>query len=284
MEEIWKSIPGYEGYYEASNMGRIKSCYRMVILSTGRKITVKESILRPTIGPEGYASVGLTIKNFRKSFKVHRLIMLAFEGPSNLLVDHINGDKTDNRLENLEYVTVRENVSRAAKIKRDLPTGVIKIKNKYISKITVNGVYYHLGIYNTSEEAASIYQKALSDLDNIEKYARRFKDSIYGIGVRRIGNKFQVTIRSGKDKFFLGSFCTQKEANDIYNIASNDIANIEKYKKTQRKSKFGNGIRMRDNKFEVWVRKNKKQVYIGRYKTLDEAIFIKSTNENNHQD
>lgn len=99
--EIWKDIPRYEGIYQVSNLGRVKS------LKFGRN-----RILRASTTKKGYHRLNLCLNNQKKAY-AHRLVMLAFSGESDLQVNHINGIKTDNRLENLEYCTPGENARHA---------------------------------------------------------------------------------------------------------------------------------------------------------------------------
>lgn len=105
MEEIWKPIPGFEGYYEASNLGRIKSLDRKMISSLGNEF-IKPGRIRKLIRNEstGYYAVVLCGKT-KKTMTVHRLVALAFlENPDNLeCVNHKNENKHDNRPENLEW-------------------------------------------------------------------------------------------------------------------------------------------------------------------------------------
>jgi hypothetical protein len=112
--EIWKDIPGYEGEYQASDQGRIKSLSRTVRSSNQSSsfdFTLKESILQPGKRDKcGHLSV--VLHNPRKSFGVHKLVMLAFVGkpPSGCCVLHNNGNPADNRLSNLRYDTQSENI------------------------------------------------------------------------------------------------------------------------------------------------------------------------------
>lgn len=116
--EVWKQIPGYEGLYEVSNFGRVK---RTPHVKTGRNwkcpagfsFTVKGKMLKPRKRSSGYLQVNLYRNGRMRTHTVHRLVMLAFVGPSDLTVNHENGDKTDNRLENLEYMTAAENARLA---------------------------------------------------------------------------------------------------------------------------------------------------------------------------
>jgi len=104
-KEIWKDIPNYEGMYQVSNLGRVKSLK-----------FEKERILKPTPDKDGYYNVSLYEGGEVKTNKIHRLVMLAFFGESDLEVNHINGIKADNRFENLEYCTPSENIQHALDI------------------------------------------------------------------------------------------------------------------------------------------------------------------------
>lgn len=110
MKEIWKDVVGYEGKYQASNKGRIRSVTRMIkrkglVLSKGR-------VLKPIIGPKGYAYVSLGQKSH---CTVHRLIAKAFliADSKRPCVNHKNGIKHDNKVDNLEWVSPKENAQHA---------------------------------------------------------------------------------------------------------------------------------------------------------------------------
>lgn len=108
MIEIWKDIPDYEGYYQVSNLGNVKSINHYDKQNRLRK----EKILKPIINHD-YLIVNLSKNGKTKYKRIHRLVLSAFIGKSNLQVDHINCNKKDNRIENLEYVTAKENTKRA---------------------------------------------------------------------------------------------------------------------------------------------------------------------------
>ena len=119
-DEIWKDIPGYEGKYQASNMGRIKSLARIVTSKNQYgdfEWRTKETILSPGKRDSyGHLSVALH-DHHRKSYGIHQLVMLAFcgEPPMGMEVCHNNCNGSDNHLENLRYDTRTENMIDAYK-------------------------------------------------------------------------------------------------------------------------------------------------------------------------
>ncbi|WP_210140394.1 MULTISPECIES: NUMOD4 domain-containing protein [unclassified Staphylococcus] len=111
MEEIWSDIEGYEGYYKVSNKGNIKSLKRTVKHGGSVTRTFPELILKPNKVNFGYLQVTLNKNGKRKSRYVHNLVMESFKGPKKLgyEVNHIDENKENNNLENLEYLTSKEN-------------------------------------------------------------------------------------------------------------------------------------------------------------------------------
>jgi hypothetical protein len=111
MKEVWKDVPGYEGMYQASNTGKIKSLTRIVNSSYGSKMRITGKIKKLCQKPNGYVYVGLSKNGETRSYRVHRLIAMAFiENKSNLSdVNHKNGKKNDNRLSNLEWCSPSQN-------------------------------------------------------------------------------------------------------------------------------------------------------------------------------
>lgn len=111
-EEIWKDIEDYEGLYKVSNMGRVKSLnYRR---------TGKEGILKARDNGNGYLYVFLCKEGIKKTYYVHRLVATAFiENPEGYTeVNHIDENKENNCMDNLEWVTCKENINHGTHNKR----------------------------------------------------------------------------------------------------------------------------------------------------------------------
>ncbi len=115
--ECWKSIPE-NSHYEASNLGRIRSLDRKTLDTIGRQQTRDGRILSPTPSRQGYLKVLLYRDRNRTTRLVHRLVAMAWLGecPDGMQVNHKNGDKADNRIENLEYVSPSENIQHSFRI------------------------------------------------------------------------------------------------------------------------------------------------------------------------
>lgn len=110
MTEIWKPVPGWEGFYSASSFGRIKR-------DAGSPRCRTDRVLKPMLNARGYFTVALVrTGTAQRPMMVHRLVLAAFIGPPPSPThegNHINGDKTDNRIDNLEWATRAENIQHA---------------------------------------------------------------------------------------------------------------------------------------------------------------------------
>ena len=112
MEEIWKDIPEYEGLYQVSNFGRVKSL-SVIRFIRGKYILIKrDKILKQIYNPNGYLYVGLHNNNKSKQYLIHRLVAEAFiDNPlSKPFVNHIDFNRLNNKIDNLEWCTQKENV------------------------------------------------------------------------------------------------------------------------------------------------------------------------------
>lgn len=111
-EEVWRPVPGYRGYYEASSFGRVRSVPRTFRDSLGRPRQFAGRILNPTITDTGYPVVGLCRCGKERQYAVHVVVLLAFEGPppeGKPYGLHNNDVKTNCRIENLRWGTPAEN-------------------------------------------------------------------------------------------------------------------------------------------------------------------------------
>ena len=113
MKEIWKPIYGYEGYYEISNMGNVKTLKRKKYIPKNNSYGyIKERKLKPWKDSNGYMNIDLCKNKKSTRYKVHRLVAETFiDNPENLpFVNHIDFNTSNNKVENLEWVTARGNV------------------------------------------------------------------------------------------------------------------------------------------------------------------------------
>jgi len=155
--EDWRDIPGWEGFYMVSSLGRIKSILRKVVHKNGFIQTIPERILSKYTAKNGYKYVDLHKPGIRKNSQVHRLVLLAFLGPRSRKIDtlHSDGNKLNNNLKNLRYGTRQDNVNDT-KRHGNIPSGDrhwnTKIPDREISNI-INSPKSNLElskIYNVS--------------------------------------------------------------------------------------------------------------------------------------
>lgn len=136
MQEIWKDIKGFEGYYQVSNFGNVKSLYRIVKRGTNYK-SVNERILRPYFHG-GYPEVVLTISGNKRTFPIHRLVAEAFiPNPNNLpIINHKDENPSNNCVDNLEWCTYSYNLSyNNIRVKSAIS------KRKAIRQYTKDGIF-----------------------------------------------------------------------------------------------------------------------------------------------
>ena len=137
-EEIWKDIEGFEGYYQVSSLGRVRSLDRIIIRRDGIQIHKKEKILKQAFNEFGYNLVNLCKNNVHKTYLVHRLVAEAFiPNPDNLpQVNHKSEfEKTDNRVCNLEWCDAKYNSNYGTRNERRVDK-----KSKKVYQYTLDGI------------------------------------------------------------------------------------------------------------------------------------------------
>ena len=165
--EIWKAVPGYEDYYEVSTQGRVRSLDRVISRSDGTIAKLKGK-LRSQRLCQGYPNVTLHKEHKRWTAKVHRLVAITFLGEfPDLQVNHIDGCRTNNNINNLEWVTPAENMKNA--IDRGVMDGSRQRGEKNCrAKFTEEQVKYIRSLDMTLQEIADIFGVAYSTIYNIK--------------------------------------------------------------------------------------------------------------------
>jgi len=239
--EEWRDIPNYEGYYQASDFGRVRSLDRTVVFSDGRERFYKGRVIKGSVD-KGYRRTTLNLDGVGMNFKLSQLVAMAFLGHEpdghNLVVDHVNGDRSDDRVENLRIVTHRANLSTCFRSDKDSLSseyaGVSwhKETSKWGAQIRHNGVIARLGFYDTELEAFTAYQTALSKIENgsfdPNYYKPKFASEYKGVSFHKASNKWQPQITINGKRKHLGYFRTEFEAHEAYQNKLNELNNTKK--------------------------------------------------------
>lgn len=177
MEEIWKEIPGFEGLYEVSNIGRVRSLDRFVIDAYYSKGHIQKGrIHKNTLSKAGYYTTSLTDKNkIKKHHYIHRLVASAFiPNPNNYpVINHIDENPLNNNVSNLEWCTQKHNLSSGTvreRIAQTMSDNKRKNASRPISQYTREGEY--IRTYTSSGEVQRLYGWFAK---NIDACARGYK-------------------------------------------------------------------------------------------------------------
>ena len=191
MDEIWKDIPGYKGRYQASNLGRIKSLKRKVKILNGKR-TVRERIMKMTKDKDGYYRAGLNKPSVYNTVPMftHRLIGKAFiPNPENKpQINHKNGVKDDNRVENLEWVTNQENMTHSYYIlgitNGSFEKGHEGYNKRPVAQYNKNGI-----LLNTFDSIAAAAKYLNGDKKSLSRHCTGHVKSYYGYKFKYIKNE-----------------------------------------------------------------------------------------------
>lgn len=222
--EIWKDVVNQNGDYLVSNTGLIKS------MKFGRN-----KYLKQFIDGRGYLAVNMYYNGKQKTRNVHQLVAEAFLGHIScgmkLVINHIDFNKCNNKLENLEIVTSRENSNLKHIKSTSIYTGVSwdKKHSKWKSTIIINGKQKYLGFFDLEVKASQYYEKALFNHNNnlpIEIYKKNTTSKFKGVYWDINRSKWSSMISINNKRTFLGRFINEEEASNAY---QNALKNHKKY-------------------------------------------------------
>ena len=180
--EIWKDIKGYEGYYQISNLGRVRSLDRVIICKNGKTQTKSGGIVADRLNTRlGRREVYLNKNGYRKAFKVYRLVALEFienDDPINrTTVNHIDGNTNNNIVTNLEWCSYSENLKHAYdKLNRPINRAGRKRKCHVYDKILKTNNEYS-SIMETAREI-KVSETQIRRIANKECVNERYEISI----------------------------------------------------------------------------------------------------------
>ena len=166
--EIWKPISGYEGFYEVSNLGRIRSLERIVECSDGRKRKIKDRTLKGSSYSGGYSGVTLHKDGCAKFVNIHRIVAEAFV-PNPLEkeeVNHKDENPGNNHASNLEWVTHKENINYGTRTER-AREATTKLQGKAVQQLSKDGK-----LVAEYESISIAYRATGAFISNIVKCAR----------------------------------------------------------------------------------------------------------------
>lgn len=164
---VWRDIPLFEGMYEVSTHGEVRSKLRRVTYANGTEALHQPRMLRQSVRG-GYPCVTLSKNDKQHREAVHRLVLKAFrplKDYDHTVADHINGDKLDNYLGNLRWVSQRQNNQNTRKHRAGKTLGVIqRASGRWQARITVEGKRHSLGTFDSEKEAHVAYLAKLNEI------------------------------------------------------------------------------------------------------------------------
>lgn len=208
--ENWKAVKNYEGLYEVSNLGNVRR---------------NGKTLKPFKSNKGYYSIGLCKNGIRKARTIHQLVSESFlnfnQCGYELVINHKDFNKINNRVENLEIVTQRENSNQKHLKSSSNLIGVSFVKelNKWKGQIVIGTTVKYLGVFETEIEANEYYKKALISIKNkteIEVKKPKLTSNLKGVSWNKNTKKWRACIRIEGKQFHIGLFNSEIEASIAY--------------------------------------------------------------------
>lgn len=229
IKEEWRDIPNYEGYYQASNLGRVRSLDRVVNDLRGFEKCIKGGLLAADNSGR-YRRTQLYTNGISRRFTFSQLVAMTFLGHipcgNKKVVDHINGDTHDDRVENLRIVTSRENNSICFRSNDDsfsskhIGVSWNKKRGKWVSQINYKGSVVYLGLFTCELEASDAYQLALSKIEdksfNKKDYNPKRTSEYKGVSFNTADKKWRADITINGKRQYLGYFPTELQAHQAY--------------------------------------------------------------------
>lgn len=251
-KEVWKEIPGYEGFYEVSDCGNVRSIPRQYKTNTKVFKSTKYVNRKFTTDPWGYYVLGLSKNGEERKFRVHQLVAMAFLGHKlchmKLVIDHKDRNKKNNHVDNLRIVSVRENNLNKGKDGHTSEyVGVYKnSNNNWTAGIGLNGKNYNLfSRAKNQDEAKEIFTKAI---ENVHNFNGNIEDFRILIGIEppeynnfyydKSRNKFVSEITINRTSIFLKRFDVKSEA-----VTMTEIAKSIRQEFDGDKAKFRNKVK-----------------------------------------
>lgn len=166
MLEVWKDIEGFEGIYQISNIGRVKSLQRIRYNTLSENI--KERILKPVLNTEGYHQVALYKDGKNQHPKVHRLVAIAFLSNISLkqYINHIDGNKENNCVNNIEWCTAAENNFHTHRVLNKCCGSTHHFSK--LSELDVNKIKLLFVEGNTIASIAKLFNVSQTSISNIK--------------------------------------------------------------------------------------------------------------------
>lgn len=214
-QEEFRDVAGYEGLYQVSDLGRVKSLKR--------KFVKKDLILNYNNNSNRYVFLNLYKNTIVYRISIHQLVAMAFLNhipcKHEWVVDHIDNNSLNNTLANLQIITHRKNTSKDIKNKTSKYTGVNwdKDRNKWVSFIRIEKERFNLGRFETEKEASEAYQKALKYWEEnkikpiiIKNYTSKHKGIFFNKKIKKW--ILNIYLGNNKKRTYIGCYNTEEEA------------------------------------------------------------------------